>query len=361
MSQITEVNSQILDGINKNDQGYQALWGKEEFLPEETIENANDYNCGAICNQLEYINKKVIEYTTQDINELPSDSLELFARFFLDTYKRGNESNSDLINRINAVLERNGLFQSLCWGTPWDIKNVLSYFLDRNYLWYVPNYIITNLIVNGDFSSEIDTEWSILPSGDRSILDTFSGSYKLDFSGFTSAEQEVNVIEGSYILHAFYKSPSTGNALKIIIQRDSDSYYYDFLTKAWGSSLVENIIVATQTTKYELIEKFVISEGSDTINIKFEKVFDILLDRVEFGLKEYPYYEIIYVDVYGASPMFASMWGDVSTTYENASYLDQDYMFSLSGTSYTETFIQALLEDLSAAGVRVLFTKEIRI
>jgi hypothetical protein len=201
----------------------------------------------------------------------------------------------------------------------------------------------------------------MLPSGDRSLDDTFSGLFKLDFTDFTSAEQDVSVEKGSYIFHAFYKSPSTGNAIKIIIQRDSDSYYYDFDTRSWGASLVENIIVATQTTRYELIERFVISEGSDTINIKFEKILDIFLDRVEFGLKQYPFYEIIYVDIYGASPMFASMWGDVSTAYENASYLDQDYMFSLSGTSYTETFIQSLLEDLSAAGVRVLFTKETRI
>lgn len=361
MSQIKEVNAQMLDGINKNDQGYQALWGKEDFTPEETIEDANDYNCGAICNQLEYLTDKTVEYTTQEIDELPSDTLELFARFFLDTYKRGNEDNPALINRIRAVLERDGLFQSPAWGTPWDIKNVLSYFLDRNYLFYVPNYIITDIMVNGGFDSPISTEWNILPSGDRSLLNTFSGQYKLDFASFTSADQDISVVEGSYILNAFYKSPSTGNALKIIIQRDSDSYYYDADTMTWGVSLVENIIVATQTTKYELIELFVISAGTDTINIKFEKILDILLDHIEFGLKLYPYYQIIYVDVTGASPEFASMWGDVSTTYENASYLDQDFMFSLSGTSYTETFIQALLEDLTAAGVQVIFTKETRL
>ena len=65
MSMINTFNSAVSDAIDKNAETYVAWFGKADFVPEETITISSDYNCGALCNDLEYckVHNIVVTYT----------------------------------------------------------------------------------------------------------------------------------------------------------------------------------------------------------------------------------------------------------------------------------------------------------
>lgn len=359
MSQITEVNEHILSAILKTDEFYKALWGDEDFTPEATITEPNDYNCGALANPLEYIYQFIRDITGQDLVDLPEPYIDIVIYFFTGLKRFEGEPDLDLIRRMESLLIREADWRSERMGTPWDIKNVFSYYLDRTLLYYIPNVVLTDLLINGDFELAIGSEWTFIPSGDRSVAGAFTGDYKLDFTAFTSVVQTLAVTSGSFILNCFAKPVSEipGDIFTLIIQRDSDSYYFNTDTLAWQVA-DPNITVASITGDWELTELFVINNGSYNIDIKFTKIVSFLLDRVEFGEKLYPAYELLYIDS-GPAIGFASAWG-ISLNYPNASFTDQDFMFSSSTSSYSDTYYQSLIETVSAGGAKGIFTREFR-
>ncbi len=361
MSQIAEVNSQILDVILKTDPFYQALWGKEDFTPSGTITGPNDYNCGAFCNALEYLYGYIRELTEDDITLLEDPYIDIVIFFFTGLYRDLGESNTSLISRMRSLIVREDTWRSERFGTPWDILNVLSYYIDKSLLYYIPNVVLTDILINGEFELALSGEWTILPSGDRSIGDSFQGTYKLDFSGFTSAAQTVAVTAGSYILNSFI-DPSVApsgdtDIFNIIFQRDSDSYYFNTTTLEWVSSDPGNKFT-TSSDGYQLAEFFMVSDGSYNVTITFSKIVDFLLDRVEFGLKLYPAYEILFIDSVNATN-FASTWVVGETQFENASFLDQDFMYN-STSIYSDDFMQSILDTVTASGVKGIFNRETR-
>ena len=357
MSQITEVNEHILTKILKTNEFYEALWGKEDFTPEATITEPNDYNCGALANPLEFIYQFIRDITGQDLDDLQEPYIDIVIYFFTGLKRFEGEPTVDLIRRMESLLIREADWRSDRMGTPWDIKNVFSYYLDRTLLYYIPNVVLTDLLINGDFELAIAGEWVFSPSGDRTISGAFTGDYKLDFTAYTSVTQTLAVTSGSFILNCFSKpvSETPSDIMNISIQRDSDSKYFNTDTLVWQVA-DPNITITSITGDWELTELFVINDGSYDIDIKFTKIVDILLDRVEFGEKLYPAYELLYIDS-GPAIGFASFW-DVSLNYPNASYTDQDFMFSSSTSSYSDIYYQSLIETISAAGVKGIFTRE---
>ena len=205
MSQISEVNENILTKILKSDEFYQALWGKEDFTPNPVITTPDDYNCGAITNQLEYIYAFIREMTGMSLDTLPEPYIDIVVYFFTGLKRFTDEADLDLIRRMESLIVREADWRSERFGTPWDIKNVFSYYLDRSLLYYIPNAVLTDLLINGDFENIIAGEWVFSPSGDRSIGNSFDGDYKLDFTGFTDVSQTVAVTSGSFILNCFVK------------------------------------------------------------------------------------------------------------------------------------------------------------
>jgi len=357
MSQITEVNEHILTAILKTDEFYKALWGDEDFTPEATITVPNDYNCGALANPLEYIYDFIREITGADLSILPEPYIDIVIYFFTGLKRFEGEPDVDFVRRMESLLIREDDWRSDRMGTPWDIKNVFSYYLDRDLLYYIPNVVLTDELINGDFELAIAGEWVFTPSGDRTIAGAFTGDYKLDFTAFTSVVQTLAVTSGSFILNCFAKpvSETPGDIMNISIQRDSDSYYFNTDTLAWQIA-DPNITVTSITGDWELTELFVLIDGSYDIDIKFTKVVSFLLDRVEFGEKLYPAYELLYIDS-GPAVGFASAW-DVSVNYPNASYTDQDFMFSSSTSSYSDIYYQSLIEMITGAGIKGIFTRE---
>ena len=110
--------------------------------------------------------------------------------------------------------------------------------------------------------------------------------------------------------------------------------------------------------EWQLATSFIIIDGSYNINIKYDKVVAFYLDRVEFGEKLYPAFELLYIDK-GPATDFASSW-DAGIIYENASYHENEFMFSSATTSYSDTYFQALLEMITGSGIKGLFTREIQ-
>lgn len=392
MSQIVEVNQQILTKILKTDSFYEALWGKEDFTPNSTITEPNDYNCGALANQLEYVYQFVREITEGTLDDLVEPYIDIVVYFFTGLKRFPGEANAELIRRMKSLIIREADWRSERFGTPWDIKNVFSYYLDRTLLYYIPNSVLTDDLVNGDFETAIGSEWTFLPSGDRSSGDSFTGSYKADFSGFASLSQTVAVTSGPYILNCFVQAlsgPPVGFAsmwgtdttysnasytdqdfmissggtapvgtietFNLSVQRDSDSYYFNITTQEWQSTAPDNIVSSTGGM-YTLFETFIIVDGSYNVTIKFEKIVDFLLDHVEFGAKEYPAFELLYTDV-GLAVGFASLWLD-GGNYDNASFLDQDYMFSSATSNYTDNYYQTLLDMVKASGIKGIWNRE---
>ena len=363
MSQIEEANEQILTKILKTDQVYEALWGKEDFVPTSPIVLPNDYNCGAITNGLEYVYQFIREITEPDIELLQDPYIDIAIYFFTGLKRFQGESNTLLLLRMRALIVREGDWRSERFGTPWDLLNVFSYYITRSKLYYVPNHVITELLINGDFEIAVGAEWTFSPSGDRSIDDSFTGSYKLDFSAFTSVRQTIAVTSGPYILNGFIKPDSAPigdtDILNIRIQRDSDSFYYNISTETWVAVEPTNTF-STEESDYSFISAFIVSDGSYNVTIEFIKIVDFLLDRVQFGEKEYPSFEILFVDS-GIGSFVGSVWDAAETNYPNASYLDQDAMFSSAESNYSDDYYQELLDMIKAAGVEGNFVREVRL
>ena len=61
MALIDTFNKAVSDAIDKNDNTYTSLIGSEDFTPEPVIDESSDFNCGALCNELEYL-RTVIRY-----------------------------------------------------------------------------------------------------------------------------------------------------------------------------------------------------------------------------------------------------------------------------------------------------------
>jgi hypothetical protein len=297
---------------------------------------------------------------------------------------------------MKSLIVRECDWRSERFGTPWDIKNVFCYYLDRSLLYYIPNAVLTDILVNGDFENAISGEWVFSPSGDRSSGEAFTGNYKLDFTGFASAQQTVSVTAGAYILNCFVKplagppegfaslwetaetnyplasyhdqdfmlsSGGGGTAItgdvdvfSLSIQRNSDNKYFNTSTFEWTVDAPTNIYT-TDNDGYSLAEFFVVNDGSYDITIKFEKIVDFLLDHVEFGAKEYPAFELLYLDIGLAEGGFASMWDDF-VPYDNAAFLDQDFMFSSATSAYTDEYYQELLDMVKPAGVKGIWNRE---
>lgn len=393
MSQIEEVNEQILSKLLKSDEFYEALWGKEEFTPNETIELPNDYNCGALANPLEYVYQFIREITEGELHDLEEPYIDIVVYFFTGLKRFPGEGNTDLVRRMESLLVREDEWRSERFGTPWDIMNVFSYYLDKSLLFYIPNHVVTDLLTNGDFEDPIGSEWTILPSGDRSTEDAFTGTYKLDFTGFDSAYQTVAVFGGAYILNCFVKplaGPPEGFAsmwedsetayqnasysdqdfmlssggsapvgeldvFNLVVQRDSDNKFYNIATEEWSVSGPTNTFTM-EGDQYTLAEFFIVTDGNYNITIKFEKIVDFLLDHVEFGDKLYPAFELLYLDV-GLAVGFSSMWEELGP-FDNASFMDQDFMFSSATSNYTDTYYQELLDMVKASGIKGIWNRE---
>ena len=199
------------------------------------------------------------------------------------------------------------------------------------------------------------------------------------------------VTANAYILSFAYKG-----YLPITLQRDSDSYYWNFATRTWQ---VEEYIFLLQNTTglYQVIERPVIVDGSYNVTLQFgpgyDAVFDggaadtvfteeldggaadtvfteevdggdsvireFQIDMISFGAKPgYPFIHVI-VSTFAQNGGFLSAWlpgADpvAGTDYDYASFMDLDFIGGDGSGTPTE-YYQKILNYIKPAGVKAVF------
>ena len=130
MTMIELFNSNISDAINKTDDLYKSWFGDSDFEPETTIVESEDFNCGAICNELEYAKLVVDSYTKSlDVNQASGDELSLLINTFINLPRRGQyESDLTFRKRFNFLVTDKTHPRRI---TKWSILKALSYFIDN--------------------------------------------------------------------------------------------------------------------------------------------------------------------------------------------------------------------------------------
>jgi hypothetical protein len=145
MSMISLFNSTVSPAINKGDAVYKALIGDEEFVPETVIVDSADYNCGALCNELELAREVcTVEAKSLNIDIASGEELDEVVTAFLDLPRRGNvESDTTYRNRFKFLVTQN-TNPSRC--TRWAIIDAIRHFIsDARSIQIVERFDSSNL------------------------------------------------------------------------------------------------------------------------------------------------------------------------------------------------------------------------
>jgi hypothetical protein len=121
-------NSTVSDVINKYDSTYEAWIGAENFVPESQILVSEDFNCGAICNELEFA-RVVGDYYVESLDLELAESSELgdLINAFIDLPRRGNFEADDIFrDRFKFIVVQQVNNKRT---TRWAILDALKYFV----------------------------------------------------------------------------------------------------------------------------------------------------------------------------------------------------------------------------------------
>jgi len=157
MSIIERINSNIPKPINKTGVVYQAVMGQDPFTPEITIVDSADFNCGAVANELEFLQlfaDYMIDSTV--IDTASCDELETLIWALINLPRRGQiESDAVYRSRFKAILtERTNPSRT----TKWAIVDALSHVLDASKIEVVEFFDSYNLYFEVRFSGAYDFE-----------------------------------------------------------------------------------------------------------------------------------------------------------------------------------------------------------
>ncbi len=128
MSMIQLFNRNISSKINTDDVAYQTWIGADPFTPEITIVDSGDFNCGAVCNELEFA-RTVTDYTVASLSIDDADDNELneVINGFIDLPRRGAVEADELFrNRFKFLTVEQANARRT---TKWAILDAVSYFV----------------------------------------------------------------------------------------------------------------------------------------------------------------------------------------------------------------------------------------
>lgn len=130
MSVIETFNSAVSNAVNKGNADYTAILGDENFTPEVTISSSEDFNCGALCNEIEFL-RTVSNYYVRafDIDNAEGDELDALVNAFIDLPRRNRgEPDATFRNRFRSlVVEQLNRRRT----TKWAIMDALRYFISN--------------------------------------------------------------------------------------------------------------------------------------------------------------------------------------------------------------------------------------
>ena len=128
MSMISTFNSAVSDAVDKENEDYVAIIGTEEFTPESIIVESDDFNCGALCNELEFL-RTVSNYYVQsfDLDLAEDNNLDALITGFIDMPRRNRgEPNETYRKRFRSLVVQKSNPRRT---TKWAIIDALSYFI----------------------------------------------------------------------------------------------------------------------------------------------------------------------------------------------------------------------------------------
>ena len=327
---------------------------------------ANDQNDAVIQEQLAYLFDYMKEWiSTPDIYNQTGVMLMKTITFFSFLERFAGESEKSIKNRFAAIFVRK---HDTKWGTPFDVKNVFRQYFPHATIYLIentnkiddPNPILANLFEDGDINTGTPTAWTLTDCS-ASAEARFSKSYGilLNQSGATLS-QSVNVSSSStYFLHFFLKGKVN------VTIKDNHNKYYDFETKTWGSSPVNNGFVSTEEWKNQSLF-FTTANNASSITVSFSYV----------DSKTYiDYFRLFAKQPYGSFTIIAHFEGNIATKafglaagdadpnveteeesplqprYSNYGYYDKSFLSGVPIGFATDIY-EDLLEYLRAQGVK---------
>ena len=371
MSIIEEFNSRMPTILNKTTTDYLAWFGDVNFTPNDPIEQSSDYQCGAICNEFEYA-QGFIDYLTRSssIDDFYGEFLERIIYFFTGLQRAYKETDENFRTRFKALCIRKN---NPNWITTWMIKDVFSYFFDPDIIYVVENYVTDNYI---DDESMESGSWTSFQSGSTVVSfvlhDQFDlgacAEFQIDATGSLGRiEQTLPAVApiGEYMLSFWLKDDQnltlSENIAKVFIQRDSDSFYYNFETFSWQSGIAYWEISKTTANKYEIRQALIVMDVEDLLTISIENIEGtseehvFWVDFLELGTKvNYGRVKVMLINE-GSVSIYTSLWEGTNDPvmgldYELASFFDQNYIEGFGGLSALEYF-QSLLNIIKPYGI----------
>jgi hypothetical protein len=377
MSVIEDLNWVMPTSLDKTTDEYIAIFGNEAFTPISPIEESSDFQCGGVANELEYV-KGFIDYITRtnDLDDFQGTYLEKIIYWFTGLTRWFQETDASFIHRFKALVERGG---NLSWITTWMLRDVFEYFFEQD-IYVIENYVLDELILDGSFETDPATNWPISTTGGSAIAfvahDMFYGMQCAEFAVDTIGsdcymQQTVLAVPlGNYVFSFATKDDRaiTGDLFKVILQRSSDSYYYNFTTMTWQAGATYKTIIQNASTKYEFQQSFIVVDAGtagDDLTFTFENIggtsmaYKFYIDKVSFGtMLDYPSVKLVLIDENLAGGFMSGWSGGAdpvsgSMDYTQASYYEQSYISGFGGEGILPYF-QLMLSIIHPAGVSSL-------
>lgn len=206
--------------INWNAPILQALIGKKNCISNASINESKDYNCGAICNELEFFHSQIQkEAKNRNFQKSKSDLLEYFAQIVAGESKLLNENDASYIKRLLSFCEMNGCETRTT-------KEALLAFLKYFYSWCEIMEGISNE-VEDDFSNWNWTQDNIVVSKDKS----FTGK-AIELTSTSTIQRRFTGLKSGYRQICFFtKSAAIGKIGTLTI--DGKNYELNCSTSEW--------------------------------------------------------------------------------------------------------------------------------
>lgn len=170
---IDRLNSNIPKPVNKNSPAYQSIFGVTPFIPNVTILQPSDFNCGAVANALEFVNLFGQNYVSSMIPANASGAdLQTVVMSFINLPRRGSaESDSVYQARFGSLVTQ---LTNPGRATKWAIRDALSYFIPKASISIVEFFDAHNLYFQVRVSGAVDYGHAlVLDSLTQGFLDNF--------------------------------------------------------------------------------------------------------------------------------------------------------------------------------------------
>jgi hypothetical protein len=128
MSIIERINTNIPKPVSKTSPNYKAIMGSDPFTPEITILEPEDFNCGAIANELEFLTLYGNYFIDSVVIDTASgDELETLVAALVNIPRRGDaESDAVYRARFKAIMTQ---LTNKGRTTKWAIRDAVSYLV----------------------------------------------------------------------------------------------------------------------------------------------------------------------------------------------------------------------------------------